>query len=102
VIINVGMWLERYIVILPTLTRPRLLTGLTMGAYTPTWIEWLITAACFAGLLLFYTLFTRFFPIIPIWERSEAVETLLHEYEKQRQEVAAPPCSGAARREDIR
>lgn len=78
VIVNVGMWLERYIVIVPTLTRPRLLSELAMGTYTPTWVEWIITAACFAGLLLFYALFTRFFPIIPIWERSEEVEAYLH------------------------
>ncbi|MGD1996152.1 MAG: polysulfide reductase NrfD [Anaerolineae bacterium] len=78
VIINIGMWLERYIVIVPTLTRPRLLSGLAMGTYTPSWTEWAITAACFAGLLLLYTLFTRFFPIIPIWERSEEVEAYLH------------------------
>lgn len=78
-VINAGMWLERYIVIVPTLTRPRLLSGLTMGTYSPTWVEWAITAACFAGLLLFYALFTRFFPIVPIWERSEEIEALLHE-----------------------
>jgi molybdopterin-containing oxidoreductase family membrane subunit len=80
-IINVGMWLERYIVVAPTLTRPRLLSELAMGTYIPTWIEWAITAACFAGLLLLYALFTRFFPIIPIWERSEEVEAYLHEVE---------------------
>lgn len=78
-VINVGMWLERYIVIVPTLTRPRLLSGLTTGTYSPTWVELAITAACFAGLLLSYALFTRFFPIVPIWERSEKVEALLHE-----------------------
>jgi len=81
-IINVGMWLERYIVVVPTLTRPRLLSELTMGNYTPTWVEGVITAACFAGLLLLYALFTRFFPIIPIWERSEEVEAYLHEMEE--------------------
>jgi molybdopterin-containing oxidoreductase family membrane subunit len=80
-IINLGMWLERYVVIIPTETRPRLLSELAMGAYIPTWVEWAITAACFAGLLLFYALFTRFFPIIPIWERSEKIEAYLHEEE---------------------
>jgi len=83
-IINVGMWLERYIVVVPTLTRPRLSSALAMGSYTPTWTEWIITAACFAGLLLFYTLFVRFFPIIPIWERSEEVEAYLHEQPVQK------------------
>jgi len=79
VIINIGMWLERYIVVIPTEIRPRLLSELSMGAYLPTGAEWIITAACFAGLLLLYALFTRFFPIIPIWERSEEIEAYLHE-----------------------
>jgi Ni/Fe-hydrogenase subunit HybB-like protein len=78
VIINVGMWIERYMVIIPTLTRPRLLSQLTLGEYLPTGVEVAVTAACFAGLLLLYALFTRFFPIIPIWERSEKVEAYLH------------------------
>lgn len=80
--INAGMWLERYMVIVPTLTRPRLLSELAMGTYTPTWVEWSVTAACFAGLLFLYALFTRFFPIIPIWERSEEVNAYLHEAEE--------------------
>lgn len=82
-IINVGMWLERYVVIVPTMTRPRLLSGLAMGTYTPTWVEVAITAACFAGLLLIYLLFTRFFPIISIWERSEEIEAYLHGTEER-------------------
>jgi len=81
-IINVGMWLERYVVVVPTLTRPRLLSELAMGTYTPTWVEGVIAAACFAGLLFLYALFVRFFPIIPIWERSEEVEAYLHEVEE--------------------
>jgi molybdopterin-containing oxidoreductase family membrane subunit len=81
-IINVGMWLERYVVVVPTLTRPRLLSELAMGTYAPTWVEWAITAACFAGLVLLYALFTRLFPIIPIWERSAEVEVYLHESEE--------------------
>jgi molybdopterin-containing oxidoreductase family membrane subunit len=80
-IINVGMWIERYIVIVPTLSRPRLLTELTLGSYFPTGVEVAVTAACFAGLLLLYALFVRFFPIISIWERSEEVEAILHEAE---------------------
>ena len=100
-IVNVGMWLERYIVILPTLTRPRLLSGSTMGVYSPTWVEWLITAACLSGLLLFYVLFTRFFPIISIWERSEALEALLHEHEGKKHDVARPRLFRAPRKEDV-
>lgn len=72
VLINVGMWLERYIVIIPTEVSPRLLTVMGQGVYRPTWTEAIITAACFTGLALLYAVFTRFFPIIPIWETAES------------------------------
>lgn len=74
VMINFGMWLERYIVIIPTETRPRLLYELVQGSYSPTLTEWAITAALFAGLALLYSVFTRFFPIIPLWETVEKLE----------------------------
>ena len=74
VLINIGMWLERYIVIIPTETRPRLLYELIQGVYSPTWVEWTITAALFSGLILLYAVFTRFFPIVPLWETAEELE----------------------------
>lgn len=78
VLINIGMWLERYIVIVPTETRPRLLYELVQGIYKPTWVEWMITAALFAGLILLYAVFTRYFPIIPLWETAEDLEDVSH------------------------
>lgn len=74
VLVNVGMWLERYVVIIPTETRPRLLYELVQGFYRPTWVEWAITAAMFAGLILLYAVFTRFFPIVSLWETAESLQ----------------------------
>ena len=74
ILVNIGMWLERYIVIIPTETRPRLLYELVQGAYTPTWTEWVITLSMFAGLGLLYAVFTRFFPIVPLWETAGSLE----------------------------
>jgi len=65
----IGMWLERYLIIVPTLTRPRLPYGI--GAYTPTWVEWAIMAASAAAVILLYTLFIKFFPIVSVWELEE-------------------------------
>ncbi len=77
-----GMWLERYTIVVPSLSRPRL--PYEFGIYSPTWVEWSITAGCFAGLALFYVIFSKFFPIISIWElregkEKEATKTLQHE-----------------------
>jgi Ni/Fe-hydrogenase subunit HybB-like protein len=85
VLVNIGMWLERYIVIIPTETRPRLLYELVQGIYKPTWVEWMITAALFAGLILLYAVFTRYFPIIPLWETAEDLEDKSHQIPARRQ-----------------
>ncbi|MBI5714383.1 MAG: polysulfide reductase NrfD [Chloroflexi bacterium] len=74
VLVNIGMWLERYVVIVPTETRPRLLYELVIGTYSPTWIEGAITVALFSGMILLYAAFTRYFPIVPVWETAEVVE----------------------------
>ena len=69
VFVNVGMWLERYIVIVPSMTRPRM-GGI--GSYAPTWTEWSITIACFAFFILLYALFTKLFPVVAVWEVHKA------------------------------
>ncbi len=74
VLINIGMWMERYIVIVPTEVSPRLLTVMGQASYLPTLTEWAITLACFAGVALLYVVFTRYFPIVPVWETAEEVE----------------------------
>ena len=71
ILINIGMWVERYIVIVPTQVSPRLLHVMGQGVYTPTLTEIMITVACFSGMIFLYVVFTRFFPIIPVWETAE-------------------------------
>jgi Ni/Fe-hydrogenase subunit HybB-like protein len=41
------------------------------AAYFPTLTEIAITLAFFAGMFLLYALFTRIFPIIPLWETAD-------------------------------
>lgn len=75
-LINVGMWLKRYLIIVPTLMTPFIpaeAAGLDLH-YNPTWVEWTITAGAFAVFLLLFTLFAKVFPIVSIWETIEGVE----------------------------
>ena len=66
VAVLVGMWLERYLIILPTLSHPRLAAA--TGFYAPTWVEISITASTFAAMTLFYLIFCKLFPVIAVWE----------------------------------
>lgn len=67
--ITIGMWLERLTIVVPTLVNPRL--PYPRGFYNPTWVEWSITAGCFAFFIMLYMVFTKVFPIISIWEIEE-------------------------------
>jgi Ni/Fe-hydrogenase subunit HybB-like protein len=42
--------------------------------YIPTWVEWSILAGCISLFMLLYVLFTKVFPIVPVWEVREGRE----------------------------
>jgi len=75
--VNIGMWLERITIVVPSLSNPRL--PYPRGIYHPTVVELSITAGCFALFILLYMLFTKFFPIVSIWEIQEGREKAISE-----------------------
>jgi Ni/Fe-hydrogenase subunit HybB-like protein len=85
-----GMWLERFLIIVPTLARPRL--AFNWGSYSPTWVEVTITAGAFAYFILLYALFTKLFPIVAVWEYKEglAPRAIGQEVSNAGEPVAAP------------
>ena len=70
--IVLGMWLERFVIIVPTLTKQRM--PVEGAFYIPTWVEWSIFVGCVSLFILLYTLFTKAFPIVPVWEVREGRE----------------------------
>ena len=75
VLIVVGMWIERYSIIVPTLTNYGE-GGHALHIYAPTWVEWSITLGSVAGFVLLYVVFAKLFPLISIWEVEEGEEAL--------------------------
>ncbi len=65
----IGMWLERFLIIVPSLSHPRL--TFTAGHYSATWVEWGILAGSFGMFAFLYFLFIRAVPIVSIWEIRE-------------------------------
>jgi molybdopterin-containing oxidoreductase family membrane subunit len=63
------MWLERFLIIVPTLAHPRL--EFNWGSYSPTWVEIVLAAGPFGYFVLLYALFTKLFPIVAVWEYKE-------------------------------
>ncbi len=70
--VNIGMWLERFTIVVPTLMNPRL--PYERGIYSATWVEWAILLGCFALFTMIYMVFTKLFPIVSLWEVQEGRE----------------------------
>lgn len=82
VMVVVGAWFKRYLIVTPTLLHPFLPMSDVPESYKhyfPSWEEWAIAIGSLAGALLVITFFARIFPIIPIHETI----TELHETEEQ-------------------
>ena len=62
----VGMWLERFLIIVPSLGHKYL--PYSFGTYRPQPVEIIVAAATFAAMALLYVLFAKVVPIISIWE----------------------------------
>ncbi len=75
--IIIGMWLERFVIVVPTLTNPRVPNETVL--YTPTWVEWSILAGSISFFILLYMVFTKVFPIVSIWEVREGREKMVAE-----------------------
>ena len=92
--VNVGMWLERYNIVVPTSLHPR--GGLATLHYLPSWVELSIMAGTFSGFVLLYMAATKFFPIISIWEIREGREEGVKEVEERVKSYLPDEVKGAA------
>ncbi len=81
----IGMWLERLIIIVPSLANPRL--PYPTGIYVPSLTEISLLAAGISAFILGFMGFSKLFPLISVWEikegRKESVKEVterLNEY----------------------
>src|SRR3990167_4941912 len=66
ILINVGMWFERFVIIVTSLHRDYLPSS--WASYAPTWIEVATFAGSFGLFFTCFLLFCRFVPVIAISE----------------------------------
>ena len=70
----VAAWFKRYLIVTPIMLHPYTpiqSVPANWAVYFPTWIEIAIVSASLAGVLLIITIFSKFFPIVSIWETLE-------------------------------
>jgi molybdopterin-containing oxidoreductase family membrane subunit len=69
IFINVGMWAERFVIIVMSLQRDYLPSS--WHAYSPTWVDLSLFGGTISLFLLLFLLFLRFIPFIPVSELKE-------------------------------
>ena len=72
ILVNVGMWLERFLISVPGLARKQSLT-FSWGGYTPGPVEIIVIGATFAMVSMLVLLFAKMFPLIPIGDAKEGM-----------------------------
>ncbi len=72
-LINVGMWLERYLIVVGSNMRNYL--SYDWGTYWPRWPEIVITVMTFAMFTLLYVVLSKAIPLISMWEVKEGWRT---------------------------
>jgi molybdopterin-containing oxidoreductase family membrane subunit len=103
IFVNIGMWFERFVIIVTSLHRDFIPSSWIM--YYPTWIEVGIFVGTMGVFLFLYMLFCKFFPVIAIAEVKSIMKTSsdtyrAEEFKKYREmeaaELAGRPYGGAA------
>ena len=74
VAVLIAGWFKFYLIVIPGLSHPLLPVQdvpASWSHYTPSLIEMSIVSATIAGTMLLVTLFSKYFPIISVWEVAE-------------------------------
>ncbi len=71
--VNVGMYIERYIIVTGFLSRNRL--PFDWGVYNPSLVEILISIGSLSTFIFLYAVASRLVPLVPVWEVQEGQMT---------------------------
>ncbi|HXC03105.1 MAG TPA: hydrogenase, partial [Bacteroidia bacterium] len=81
IVVNIGMWFERFVIIVTSLHRDYIPSSWTM--YHPTWIEIGIFTGTIGMFFTFFLLFARVFPVIALNELKTILKLSGESYKKE-------------------
>jgi Ni/Fe-hydrogenase subunit HybB-like protein len=73
ILVNVGMWFERFVIVVTSLSRDFLPSS--WGLYIPTWVDILTLLGSFGLFFTLFLLFLRFLPVIAMAEVKTVMST---------------------------
>lgn len=91
IFVNIGMWFERFVIIVTSLHRDYLPSSWAM--YSPTWVEISTFAGTFGLFFTAFFLFAKFLPVIAIAEVKSVLKTTGDQYIAR---IAAMEAAGEA------
>jgi molybdopterin-containing oxidoreductase family membrane subunit len=71
IFVNIGMWLERFVIIVTSLSHEYV--PYSHGNYAPSWVEGAITLGTFGFFFMMFLLFAKFLPVVAVTEKKEEV-----------------------------
>ena len=72
ILVNIGMWLERFIIIVTALARD--FNPYSWGLYKPTFVELGITLGSFGFFFTLFLIFTKILPVVAVTELKEVAD----------------------------
>jgi Ni/Fe-hydrogenase subunit HybB-like protein len=78
VVINIGMWFERFVIIVTTLARDYLPSSWSF--YTPSWVEICMFIGTFGLFFVLYLIFVRVAPVVAIAEVKSILKVAGNQY----------------------
>jgi molybdopterin-containing oxidoreductase family membrane subunit len=89
IVVNIGMWFERFVIIVTSLHRDYLPSSWVM--YHPTWVEIGIFIGTIGMFFTFFLLFARTFPVIALSELKTILKSSGEQYKRERAEKSPSP-----------
>ena len=74
ILVNIGMWCERFLIVIQSLTHDRLPASWRL--YAPTWVDISLYLGTIGFFCAAFLLMLRFIPIVPVSEVKELRHTL--------------------------
>ncbi len=85
IFINIGMWLERFVIIPGSLITNQMPSE--WGVYKPTWVDITITLGSFGWFFMWFVLCAKFIPIVSMTEVKEGIHWLRQALRHGREET---------------
>ena len=71
IFINIGMWFERFVIVIPSLSHE--FEPWQWGGYAPTWVDYFILIGSFGWFFMWFLLFIKQMPVVALAEIKEII-----------------------------